>query len=239
MTAVGSPSSHPSRDGCIRASQEYQAHLLRFAIDRWRREKFAPCGGVLISQFVDAFPAISSAVLDHARRPKRAFRTIAEAFAALYLTVDLPENGAGIDGMLVRLPRGRLQHLRIVCVNDDPAREGRARLRWRLQRERAHQSSWWRELRAWFAKRRFTGQSVVTIPDQLDPAAVIVEAAVRLHADGLYRISAELEAGGEVIARMEQRFLVGAPGTPSVPLSGARPDRQASRRQEALAEARR
>lgn len=239
LALLGSPASHPSRDGCIRASQEYQAHLLRFAIDRWRREKFLPCGGVLISQLVDAFPAISAAVLDHSRRPKRAFRTIAEAFAPLYLTVELPESGSGIDGMMQRLPRGRLQHLRIVCVNDDPSREGRARLRWRLQRERAHQSSWWRELRAWFAKRRFSGQSIITIPDQLDPASVVVEATVRLHADGLYRLTAELETSGEIIARMEQRFLVGAPGTPTPRASAARPDRQASRRQEALAEARR
>ena len=236
VAVLGSPSSHPSRDGCIRASQEYQAHLLRFAIDRWRREKFAACGGVLISQLVDGFPAISAAVLDHARRPKRAFRTIAEAFAPLYLTVDLPETGSGTDGMLLRLARGRLQHLRIVCVNDDPLQEGHARLRWRLQRERAHQSSWWRELRAWFAKRRFTGHSVITIPDQLDPAAVIAEATVRLHADGLYSISAELEVRGEVVARMEQRFLVGAPGTPAPRVSAARADRQATRPQEVLVE---
>ena len=38
VDAIGAPSSHPSRDGCIRVSQEYQAHLLGFAIDRWRRE---------------------------------------------------------------------------------------------------------------------------------------------------------------------------------------------------------
>ena len=236
---IGAPSSHPSRDGCIRASQDYQAHLLGFAVDRWRREKFAHCGGVLLTQLTDAFPAISAAILDHARRPKRAFRTVADAFAPLLLTVDLPENEAGVDGLLMRLPRGRLQHLRILCVNDDPARNGRARLRWRIERERAYQSSWWRELRAWFARRRFAGQAIVTIPDQLDPALVIAEPSVRLHADGVYRVSAELEASGQVIAHMEQRFLVGDPAAPAARFNAGRPDRQPVLESEALAEARR
>ncbi|HET9847398.1 MAG TPA: glycoside hydrolase family 2 TIM barrel-domain containing protein [Candidatus Dormibacteraeota bacterium] len=238
-SGIAAPSAHPSRDACIRASQEYQAHLLRFAIERWRREKFAHCGGVLIAQLVDGFPAISAAVLDHARRAKRAYRSVAEAFAPLFLAVDLPENDADVDGLLLRLPRGRLQYLRIVCVNDDPARHGRARLRWRIQRERAYQSSWWRELRAWFAKRRFSGHDSITIPDQVDPAAVIAEPVVRLHADGLYRISAELDISGDVIAQMEQRFLVGDPPHRPRRISADRADRLAARYPEALAEARR
>lgn len=236
---VGAPSSHPSRDGCIRASQEYQAHLLGFAIDRWRREKFAHCGGVLISQLADAFPAISAAVLDHSRRPKRAYRTVADAFAPLYLSVDLPENSAAVDGLLLRLPRGRLQPIRLLCINDDPSRQGRARLRWRIQRERAYQSSWWRELRAWFAKRRFSGQGTITLPDQLDPAVVIAEPTLRLHADGIYRVSAELDVNGEIIARLEQRFLVGDPAAPAARVSEDPSDQQAARYAEALAEARR
>ncbi|HVH64529.1 MAG TPA: glycoside hydrolase family 2 TIM barrel-domain containing protein [Candidatus Acidoferrum sp.] len=238
-SGIGPPSTHPSRDACIRASQEYQAHLLRFAIERWRREKFAHCGGVLIAQLVDSFPAISMAVLDHARRAKRAYRAVADAFAPLFLTIDLPENDADVDGLLLRLPRGRLQYLRIVCVNDDPARQGHARLRWRIQRERAYQSSWWREVRAWFAKRRFSGQDWITIPDQLDPASVIAEPVVRLHADGLYRIRAELEVAGEVIAEMEQRFLVGDPPRRPRRVSADRAGQRVARHQEVLAEARR
>jgi beta-mannosidase len=235
----GPPSAHPSRDAAIRAGQQYQAHLLRFAIERFRRQKFAHCGGVLLSQLVDSFPAISAAILDHARRPKRAYRAVAEAFSPLLLTVDLPENQAAVDGLLLRLPRGRLQHLRIVCVNDDPNRHGRARLRWRIQRERAYQTSWWREVRGWFAKRRFRGHGWTTIPDQLDPAAVIAEPVVRLHADGMYRVTAELEISGDVVAQTEHRFLVGDPPRPSEPISEGRPGRLAPRYQEGLAEARR
>jgi beta-mannosidase len=236
---LGPPAAHPNRDSAVRTSQEYQAHLLKYAIDRWRRQKFAHCGGVLIAQLVDAFPAISRSVLDHSRRPKKAYRTVADAFAALYLTVDLPERESSVDGLLVRLARGRIQHFRLICVNEDPALSGPARLRWRIQRERAHQSSWWRELRAWFAKRRFSGQGTVMIPDQLDPAAVLAEPSVRLHADGIYRVNAELEIDGETMAGMEQRFLVGDPSTRSSRISAGRMDRQPAPDEAALAEARR
>ncbi len=238
-SGIGPPSAHPSREACVRASQEYQAHLLRFAIDRFRRQKFAHCGGVLLFQLVDSFPAITAAIVDQARRPKRAYRTIADAFTPLFLTVDLPENQAAVDGLLLRLPRGRLQHLHIVCVNDDPGRHGRARLRWRIQRERAHDTSWWREVRGWFAKRRFRGQDWITIPDQLDPAAVVAEPVVRLHADGVYRVTAELDVSGEIIAQMEHRFLVGDPPRPSERVSASQSGRLALRTVEALAEARR
>jgi hypothetical protein len=238
-SGIGPPSAHPSRDGYIRASQEYQAHLLRFAIDRFRRQKFAHCGGVLLFQLVDSFPAITGSIVDQARRPKRGYRAVSDAFTPLYLTVDLPENQAAIDGLLLRLPRGRLQHLRIVCINDDPGRHGRARLRWRIERERAHETSLWREVRGWFAKRRFRGQDWVTIPDQLDPAAIIAEPVLRLHADGVYRVSAELEVSGQVIAQMEHRFLVGDPPRPSERLSADQSGRLAQRAPQPLAEARR
>ena len=186
----------------------------------------------------DGFPAISAAIVDHARRPKRAYRAVADAFAPLFLTIDLPEDQAAVDGLLLRLPRGRLQHLRIVCVNDDPSRHGRARLRWRIERERAHETSPWREVRGWFAKRRFRGHDWITIPDQLDPAAVIAEPAARLHADGVYRVTAELEVAGQPIAQMEHRFLVGDPPR-SQRLTAGRSDRLAQRAVEPLVEARR
>jgi beta-mannosidase len=238
-SGIGPPSAHPSRDAMVRASQEYQAHLLRFAIDRLRRQKFAHCGGVLIFQLIDSYPAITAALVDHARRPKRAYRAVADAFTPLFLSVDLPENEAAVDGLLLRLPRGRLQHLRIVCVNDDPERHGRARLRWRIQRERAYKTSIFHEFRGWFAKRRFRGQDWVTIPDQLDPAAVIAEPVVRLHADGVYRVTAELEISGHVVAQMECRFLVGDPPSPSERVSAGRPGRPAPRTVEAPVAARR
>ena len=68
---------------------------------------------------------------------------------------------------------------------------------------------------------------------------VVAEPLVRLHADGLYRVTAELDVAGKPIAHMEHRFLVGDPPRPSERVSATRPGRLAPRDQEALAEARR
>ncbi len=218
-SGVGAPSAHPSREAYIRAGQEYQAHLLRFAIERFRRLKFSPCGGVLIFQLVDCFPGITWAILDHARRPKRAYRAVAEAFAPLLLVADLPERESAVEGLLLRLPRGRPHRLRIVCVNDDPHQQGAARLRWRVVRERAWRSAWWRRIQGRFARRRFRGQETVEIPTASDPAAILAEPVLRFHADGLYRLSAQLEVAGTVVAQLEQRFVVGAPALPAARVS--------------------
>jgi beta-mannosidase len=233
-SGIGPPSAHPSREAYIRASQEYQAHLLRFAIQRFRALKFSPCGGVLIFQLVDCFPGIGWAILDHARRPKRAFRAVAEAFAPVLLIAELPEADVRTDGLLLRLPRGRALRLRLVCVNDDPLTSGPARLRWRIARERAGATPWWQRLKGRLARRRFRGQELIELPSPAEPAVVLAEPVLRFQANGVYRLSAELEARGQVLARLDQRFAVGAPSRPdhqlqdevgvSVPLdSGTRP----------------
>src|SRR5207253_1661986 len=76
---AGPASEFSTREECIRASQDHQASLLRLAIERLRALKFTPCGGVLVFQLVDPFPGITPAVVDHARRKKRAYRVLAEA----------------------------------------------------------------------------------------------------------------------------------------------------------------
>jgi beta-mannosidase len=210
QSGVGPPSAHLSRDAYIGAGQEFQAGFLRSAVLRARRHKFAHCGGILIAPFVDPFPAISASIVDHARRPKRAYRAVSDAFAPLLLTVDLPDE-TGSDSPLPQLGRGRPYRLRLLIVNDDPEYQGVARLRWRVDRERGPQSGWWRSARGWFARRRFGGQLWVTIPDQAEPAAVVAEPLIRLHADGLYRISAELDVDGTRVALMDERFLVSEP----------------------------
>ena len=54
-------------------------------------------------------------------------------------------------------------------------------------------------------------------------ADVIAEPVVRLHADGVYRVTAELDVAGRVVAQMECRFLVGDPPRPDARFSAGRP----------------
>jgi hypothetical protein len=233
-SGVGRPSDHPSRDAYIGAGQEFQAAYLRSWVLRARRQKFAPCGGILIAQLVDAFPAISAAIVDHARRPKRAYRTVTDAFAPLLLTVDLPDETSA-NPSLPRLGRGRPYRLRLLIVNDDASIQGAARLRWRVDRERGPQAGWWPATRGWFARRRFRGQEWVTIPDQLDPAAVVAEPLVRLHADGLYRLSGELDIDGRTVAVLDERFLVSDPVALAPAFSKGRAVRRSPSQQRASA----
>lgn len=221
---IGAPSTHPSLQACIRVSQEYQAHLLRFAIERFRAQKFSDCGGLLIFQLVDCFPGISASILDHARRPKRAYHAVREAFAPIVLVAGLPDGEAEAEGLLIRLPRGRPYRLRIVCVNDDPSRHGAAQLRWRVNRRGGPGLGLARRIRAGFARRRFRGEAVIELPESTEPALVVAEPVLRLQADGLYHLTAELEAGGRVLATLDQPFLVGdPPRRPRLVSEGLRP----------------
>jgi len=166
---------------------------------------------VLVSQLVDSFPGISAALLDHARRPKRAYHTVREAFAPVLLVAGLPDGEAEPEGLLIRLPRGRPYRFRIVCINDDPVRHGQAQLRWRVSRRGGPGLGLGRRLRASFARRRFRGEAVIELPESSEPACVIAEPVLRLVADGLYHLTAELEAGGQLLATLDQPFLVGDP----------------------------
>jgi beta-mannosidase len=208
QSGLGLPSTYASRDACIRASQDDQARRLRFAIERLRAVKFSPCGGVLVFQLVDCFPGITASILDHARRPKRAYRAVAEALKPVLLIAEADAQ-AQVDGLLTRLPRGRPLRLRLVCVNDDPGRRGPAQLRWRITPERAGRLTVWQRVRGRLARRRFRGQDMVDLPLSTEPAAIVAEPILRFQADGVYRLAAELEAAGETLATLDHRFTVG------------------------------
>ena len=207
---AGPASEFSSREECIRASQDHQASLLRLAIERLRALKFTPCGGVLVFQLVDPFPGITPAVVDHARRKKRAYRVVAEAFRPVLLIAEALESEARTDAFLTRVRRGRPLRLRLLCVNDDPARRGPARLRWRVTRERAGMLPWWQRVRGRLHRHRFRGQEPVELPLATEPAAVLAEPILRFQADGVYRLFAELEAADGVLATVDQRFAVGS-----------------------------
>ena len=82
----------------------------------------------------------------------------------------------------------------------------------------------------------YRSDHIATVWPWQQASMVVAEPVVRLHADGVYRVSAELDVSGQVIAQMEQRFLVGDP--PRTSFSAGQPGRLAQRA-EALAEARR
>jgi beta-mannosidase len=72
----------------IQASQRAQAHGLQIAIEHYRRRKAEGCGGALIWQLNEPWPAISWALLDFYRQPKLAYETVKRLFNPLLVSVD-------------------------------------------------------------------------------------------------------------------------------------------------------
>jgi beta-mannosidase len=77
-----------SLEAFVRASQLAQAHGLQVGIEHYRRQKARGCGGTLLWQFNEPWPAISWSLLDHGRQPKPAYETVGRLFNPLLVSVD-------------------------------------------------------------------------------------------------------------------------------------------------------
>ena len=80
--------SEATLDAFVQASQEAQAHGLQVAIEHYRRRKLRGCGGTLIWQLNEPWPAISWALLNHDRQPKPAYEAVKRLFTPLLVSVD-------------------------------------------------------------------------------------------------------------------------------------------------------
>jgi beta-mannosidase len=73
-----------------RATQEYQATVVRHHVEHLRRLKYRPTGGFCQFSFADGWPGVSWSVLDHERVPKPAYEALAAACAPVIVTADRP-----------------------------------------------------------------------------------------------------------------------------------------------------
>ncbi len=69
----------------IELSQNYQAELNRFYIDRLRYHKYRPTGGIIAFLFVDPYPAVLWSVIDYWRVPKRSYYALRDCFRPQYV----------------------------------------------------------------------------------------------------------------------------------------------------------
>jgi beta-mannosidase len=67
-----------TRDEFVWNSQNYQAALLRFATEHYRRAKWTKVTGLYQFMFVDDWPSVTWSVLDYYRRAKRGYGTLAQ-----------------------------------------------------------------------------------------------------------------------------------------------------------------
>lgn len=122
-----------SLDSLIAATQQYQAELLKFAIERYRLAKHQGVEGIFQHFFLDTSPALSFSVLDCHGRPKLGFKALQLAYQPV-LPLFLFQRRLTYSG-------GRVQG-RLAVINDRPnALEG-ATAEFTLEVEKGTLISW-------------------------------------------------------------------------------------------------
>jgi len=205
---AGLPSEFSSLEEMVEAADAYQAFLVGYATDQFRRRKFERCWGAFVYHLVDPFPGIGFGMLDAARRPRPAYAALREAMAPLRLIADpagfTPLRPAGF-GYMPDTPVG----VRLVVVNDDPGVSGPARIRWWVGRHRSPAArSGLTVLRDAARRKSFSGEVACALPTAGEPALQATALSLPLSAEGDYRLEAELEVGGRVLASAALDFVV-------------------------------
>jgi beta-mannosidase len=73
-------------------SQRYQAELLKYAIEHYRRAKYTRIGSFFQFQFVDCWPSITWSVVSYARKPKLGYFAVQQAFQPVLIEAELPRS---------------------------------------------------------------------------------------------------------------------------------------------------
>ena len=82
----------PDIETFMRNSQEYQARLLQFAVESYRRIKYQPITGLFQFMFVDCWPSITWSVVDAHREPKLGYYILKRAYQPLLGSLDIRED---------------------------------------------------------------------------------------------------------------------------------------------------
>ena len=85
------PAGYRTFDDWKRATQHYQANLLRHHIETLRRLKYRPTGGFCLFMLADSQPGVTWSILDHNRVPKSAYQVVADSCRPVIVVADRPE----------------------------------------------------------------------------------------------------------------------------------------------------
>lgn len=70
-------------------SQDYQAYLIRTAVDSYRRKKNAGITSIFQFMFIDCWPSITWSVVDYYGNKKKAYETLQTVYQPIYISVKL------------------------------------------------------------------------------------------------------------------------------------------------------
>ena len=80
----------------VRESQAYQAELLRYATELFRRRKYQPTGGTFAFMLNDPVQAISWSVVDWNRRHKAAYEVLGAAMSPILICSEYPKESYAV-----------------------------------------------------------------------------------------------------------------------------------------------
>ncbi len=95
LRRIGLP--HPkSLDEFIARTQSFQNLIIKFHTEFYRSRRHAPCNGLFLFLFVDAWPSIGASIVDYYRTPKPAYHEVVRSFRPVHVIMDWPrETTAG------------------------------------------------------------------------------------------------------------------------------------------------
>jgi beta-mannosidase len=216
---AGLPSAHRSLESYVRASQAYQAQVVRLAAEHLRTRKFESCWGAFAYHLVDRFPGIGFGLVDSARRPKRGLEALSLAFKATRVIIEPLAFEPGRPFGILQSPDVPFA-ARLVVVNDDPDVDGPGAVRWSVTRERASGIRGVNRLRDAVQRKSYSGTAELEVPTAFEPAVSATSLSLPLPAEGDYVLEATLTMSGQVIDRAELRFVV----TANLPAPRPRPE---------------
>lgn len=106
---IAGVSTGNSLEEFVENSQNYQAELLEFAINQYRRRKGGGITGVFQFMFIDCWPSITWSVIDYYGVPKKGYHTIKKSFDPLLLSVFLRQD---------KYYRGSMLNFEMWVIND-------------------------------------------------------------------------------------------------------------------------
>lgn len=72
----------------IKNTQDYQSKLIKLAAESYRRQKYAPVGGIFQFMFVENWPSFNWGIVDYWRVPKPGFTALAQAYQPVLPSIE-------------------------------------------------------------------------------------------------------------------------------------------------------